>query len=79
MGGGQRLCKESDDVDLDSTTEQFVVPVTGPSPRGRDGVYVGSVAPGRAPDSKGPLDLGHQRDVSLVSPTLYTHRRISVS
>lgn len=35
----------------------------------------GSAAPGRAPYPKGPLDLGHQRNVGLVSPTLQNHER----
>lgn len=52
---------------LDSTTEQ-PIPTTS-SPRGRSGMY-GSVLPGRAPDPKGPLDLGHQRNVGFVSQTL---------
>ena len=45
---------------LDSTTEQSVP--TGSSP----------LASGRAPYSKGSLDLGHQRNVDFVSSTLQT-------
>ena len=52
---------------LDPTTEQSI-PTTS-SPRGRSGMY-GSVLSGRAPDPKGPLDLGHQRNVGFVSQTL---------
>jgi len=32
-------------------------------------VSVGLLIPGRAPDSKRPLDLGHQWNMSFVSPT----------
>ena len=52
---------------LDSTTEPSIP--TSSSPRGRGGMY-GCPMSGRAPYPKGPLDLGHQRNVSFISPTL---------
>ena len=52
---------------LGSTSEPSVP--TSSSPCGRGGVY-GCPVSGRAPDPKGPLDLGHQRNVRFVSTTL---------
>ena len=57
----------------DSRTEQST-PASA-RPRGRDGDR--PVALGRAPDPKGPFDLGHQRNVGFASPTLYKSRGVS--
>jgi len=53
---------------LGSATEPSVP--TSSSPRGRGGVSGRSVLSGRAPYPKGSLDLGHQRNMGFISPTL---------
>lgn len=51
---------------------------TSSSPRGRGGVH-GCPMSGRAPDPKGPFDLGHQRNVSFISPTHSAELALRVS
>jgi len=59
---------------LDSATEQSAP--TSSIPRGRRRL---SLAPGRAPYSKGSLDLGHQRDVGFVSSAHVTKLSLRAS
>jgi len=74
--GGSDAHRAEGTQELDSTTEQSAGPASS-GPRGRDRVH-GPVVPGRAPDPKRPLNLGHQRNVGFVSPTHQTKLTLCV-